>query len=70
MVTFKMTSIIQLHNDRDFRVHDRITNIMSEFYDKGDVSYYCTRGRLSDDDVKETMKRLGHIERYIKSILK
>ena len=70
MVTFKMTSIIQLHNDRDFRVNDRILNIMSEFYDKGDVSYYCTRGRLSDDDVKETMKRLGHIERYIKSILK
>ena len=70
MVTFKITSIIQLHNDRDFRVHDRILNIMSEFYDKGDVSYYCTRGRLSDDDVKETMKRLGHIERYIKSILK
>jgi len=70
MVTFKMTSIIQLHNDRDFRVHDRITNIMSEFYDKGDVSYYCDKGRLSDDDEKESMKRLVHIERYIKSILK
>ena len=70
MVTFKMTSIIQLHNDRDFKVNDRILNMMSEFYDKGDVGYYCTRGRLSDDDVKETMKRLGHIERYIKSILK
>jgi hypothetical protein len=70
MVTFKMTSIIQLHNDRDFRVNDRILNMMSEFYNKGDVGYYCTRGRLSDDEVKETMKRLGHIERYIKSILK
>ena len=70
MVTFKMTSIIQLHNDLDFRVNYIILNMMSEFYNKGDVGYYCTRGRLSDDDVKETMKRLGHIERYIKSILK
>jgi hypothetical protein len=70
MVIFKMTSIINLHNDSNFRIHDRITNIMSEFYDKGDVTYYCDKGRLSDDEEKESMKRLGHIERYIKSILK
>ena len=43
---------------------------MSEFYDKGDVAYYCNRGKLTDDELKESMKRLGHIERYIKSILK
>ena len=70
MVTFKLTSIINLHNDRDFRVHDRIINIMSELYDKSDVNYYCDKGKLSDDEEKESMKRLGHIERYIKSILK
>ena len=70
MATFKLTSIINLHNDRDFKLNDRILNIMSEFYDKGDVAYYCNRGKLTDDELKETIRRLGHIERYIKSILK
>lgn len=71
MVVFKMRSISALYNDEDFRLDDKLTRIIQEFYDKGDVDYYCNRSsKLNEEETQNSLKRLEQIERYIKSILK
>jgi hypothetical protein len=70
MVDYKLTSILGVFNDYNFRLPDRILSILDNFYDPNDVEYYCERTSLNDEQLKETMKRLNHIERYVKSILK
>lgn len=70
MVVFKMRSISALYDDEDFRLNDRLTRIIRDFYDSSDVDYYAARDpKLDDEEVKNSLKKLEGVEKYIKSIL-
>jgi hypothetical protein len=70
MVVFKMRSISALYDDEDFRLNDRLSRIIRDFYDSSDVDYYAARDpKLDEEEVKSSLKKLEGVERYIKSIL-
>lgn len=65
-----MKSISALYDDEDFRLNDRLTRIIRDFYDSSNVDYYAARDpKLDDEEVKNSLKKLEGVEKYIKSIL-
>jgi hypothetical protein len=66
-IYYKLKLIQDLLNDDRFYLSRSSRNIISDFYDSSDVSYYLER--LSINDINDDIKKLDYLIKNIKSVL-
>jgi len=66
-IYYKLKLIQDLLNDDRFYLSRSSRNIISNFYDSSDVSYYLER--LSINDINDDIKKLDYLIKNIKSVL-
>ena len=70
MVVVKLQSIRVLSEQGEFKFEGSAKRILNNFYDDGDVEYYCRPDNYTENEIDINISRAKQLERYVDSLLK
>ena len=70
MVVVKLQSIRVLSEQNEFKFEGSAKRILNNFYDDGDVEYYCRPDNYTENEIDINISRAKQLERYVDSLLK
>lgn len=68
MIIVKLKTIRTITREDEFKFDTICRNIINEFYDSSDVSYYCNQ--FGDRDITSDINKAKHLERYVDSLFR